>query len=87
MVRQTIAAQPEARPDGRVTASGYQSGFANHFVSEAVPGAVPVGRNSPQMPPTPHEAREAVIRFGGNKSLAARHLQISRKTLYQKLHS
>src|ERR1700722_13879335 len=34
-----------------MTVSGYQSGFANHFVSEAVPGAVPVGRNSPQMPP------------------------------------
>jgi homogentisate 1,2-dioxygenase len=29
----------------------YQSGFGNQFVSEAVPGAVPVGRNSPQMPP------------------------------------
>jgi DNA-binding NtrC family response regulator len=31
--------------------------------------------------------KEAVIRFGGNKSMAAKHLQISRKTLYQKLHS
>jgi transcriptional regulator with AAA-type ATPase domain/predicted TIM-barrel enzyme len=36
---------------------------------------------------TPNDARETVIRFGGNKSMAARHLQISRKTLYQKLHS
>jgi len=29
----------------------YQSGFGNQFISEAVPGAVPVGRNSPQIPP------------------------------------
>jgi homogentisate 1,2-dioxygenase len=29
----------------------YQSGFANQFVSEALPGALPVGRNSPQVPP------------------------------------
>jgi len=36
---------------------------------------------------TPKDAREAVIRFGGNKSLAAKQLQISRKTLYQKLQS
>ena len=30
----------------------YQPGFGNHFVTEAVPGALPVGRNSPQRPPT-----------------------------------
>jgi two-component system response regulator HydG len=36
---------------------------------------------------TPSDAREAVMRFGGNKSLAAKYLEISRKTLYQKLLS
>jgi DNA-binding NtrC family response regulator/predicted TIM-barrel enzyme len=36
---------------------------------------------------TPNDAREAVVLFGGNKSLAAKHLKVSRKTLYQKLHS
>ena len=36
---------------------------------------------------TPNDAREAVILFGGNKSLAAKHLKISRKTLYQKLYA
>jgi two-component system response regulator HydG len=36
---------------------------------------------------TPDDAREAVVRFGGNKSLAAKHLKVSRKTLYQKLYS
>src|SRR5882757_7420861 len=41
----------ETQPRCRVATSGYQSGFANHFSSEAVPGALPVGRNSPQMPP------------------------------------
>ena len=30
----------------------YQSGFGNHFATEAVPGALPVGRNSPQRPPS-----------------------------------
>jgi len=29
----------------------YQAGFGNQFISEARPGAVPIGRNSPQMPP------------------------------------
>ena len=38
-------------------------------------------------PVTPDAAREAIIRFGGNKSMAAKHLKISRKTLYQKIHS
>jgi two-component system response regulator HydG len=33
----------------------------------------------------PETAREAVALFGGNKSMAAKHLKISRKTLYQKL--
>ena len=36
---------------------------------------------------TPNDAREAVVQFGGNKSLAAKHLKVSRKTLYQKLDS
>ncbi|WP_260927984.1 homogentisate 1,2-dioxygenase [Novosphingobium sp. 9] len=27
------------------------TGFANHHASEAVPGALPIGRNSPQVPP------------------------------------
>jgi homogentisate 1,2-dioxygenase len=49
MVNQTISvAVPGER---RVVAPGYQSGFANHFSTEAVPGALPVGRNSPQVPP------------------------------------
>jgi len=30
----------------------YQCGFGNHFATEAVPGALPVGRNSPQRPPS-----------------------------------
>jgi homogentisate 1,2-dioxygenase len=29
----------------------YQTGFANHFSTEAVSGALPLGRNSPQIPP------------------------------------
>ncbi|MFL6934982.1 MAG: homogentisate 1,2-dioxygenase, partial [Xanthobacteraceae bacterium] len=29
----------------------YQQGFGNHFVSEARPGALPIGQNSPQVPP------------------------------------
>ena len=35
-------------PPGRIT---YQSGFGNTFSSEALKGALPVGRNSPQIPP------------------------------------
>jgi homogentisate 1,2-dioxygenase len=35
----------------RATDVQYQSGFGNQFVSEALAGSVPVGRNSPQMPP------------------------------------
>lgn len=30
---------------------GYMSGFGNHFSTEAMPGALPVGQNSPQVPP------------------------------------
>jgi homogentisate 1,2-dioxygenase len=51
MVSQTIADKPQVRAGRSAAASGYQSGFANHFTSEAVPGALPLGRNSPQMPP------------------------------------
>jgi homogentisate 1,2-dioxygenase len=29
----------------------YQQGFGNHFASEARPGALPIGQNSPQVPP------------------------------------
>ena len=29
----------------------YQEGFGNHFATEALAGALPVGRNSPQIPP------------------------------------
>jgi len=36
---------------GGATIARYQTGFGNQFVSEALPGAVPVGRNSPQLPP------------------------------------
>ena len=49
MVNQTISVAVQG--DRRVVVSGYQSGFANHFSTEAVPGALPVGRNSPQVPP------------------------------------
>ena len=31
--------------------ANYHTGFGNHFASEAIPGALPVGRNSPQVPP------------------------------------
>jgi homogentisate 1,2-dioxygenase len=36
------------RVDSRV---GYVAGFANHYSTEAVLGALPIGRNSPQVPP------------------------------------
>jgi homogentisate 1,2-dioxygenase len=35
-------------PSARIT---YQSGFGNTFSTEALKGALPVGRNSPQLPP------------------------------------
>ena len=36
----------------RIEGLNYQSGFGNTFSSEATKGALPVGRNSPQWPPT-----------------------------------
>lgn len=52
MVSHIISAgSSEARTEHRVAATGYQSGFANHFTTEGVPGALPIGRNSPQIPP------------------------------------
>jgi len=45
----TISSHPHSVTN--VGVSGYQSGFANHFASEALAGALPVGRNSPQIPP------------------------------------
>jgi len=47
----TTSSQRDTQPVSDRQGSGYQSGFANHFASEAVAGALPVGRNSPQMPP------------------------------------
>jgi homogentisate 1,2-dioxygenase len=40
-----------ADPVVRDGALSYQQGFGNHFASEARPGALPIGRNSPQIPP------------------------------------
>lgn len=37
--------------DTRVSDLGYLAGFGNEFATEAVPGALPIGRNSPQVPP------------------------------------
>jgi homogentisate 1,2-dioxygenase len=51
MIEQSIANELPAAGKPRQAASAYQSGFANHFSSEAVPGALPLGRNSPQIPP------------------------------------
>jgi homogentisate 1,2-dioxygenase len=31
--------------------ANYHTGFGNHFASEAIPGALPIGCNSPQVPP------------------------------------
>src|ERR1700733_681117 len=38
-------------PDSDAKTLQYQQGFGNHFASEAVTGALPVGQNSPQIPP------------------------------------
>jgi homogentisate 1,2-dioxygenase len=43
--------QPVPGAAAPTPALAYQSGFGNMFESEAVPGALPVGRNSPQVPP------------------------------------
>ena len=41
----------QLRPVKAGSALRYLSGFGNDHVSEALPGALPVGRNSPQIPP------------------------------------
>jgi homogentisate 1,2-dioxygenase len=51
MVNQVEADRAGTLAGRRAASAEYQSGFGNQFVSEALPGAVPLGRNSPQMPP------------------------------------